>query len=541
MKGVQRPARWSRAALLALVSSCAAIVVGAPLVGWPHVTRLPAVLIPCLAGIALLRNRAAPGVQIEEWAQWEPSRRLIVWAAILTGLLLFWLIWTRFRSGEINAVDFTVYFDRPAFQTAHGHPLFVESADVPNFAHRTELAMHAFWLLIPLTAPYLLAATPVWLLALSVIAVVAGGAYTFRILRHMGCGGLLAGAGGLAFVLNDNTARTLNYGFHPEVLYAWFIPWMIDAAIRRARMQFVIASIACVLVKEDACFVTFAVAVLLSLNRLVGKNRKDRWLYLVAPTALALVNLGIYYEFVVPALNASGPFYASYWTNFGATPAQALLGMLTHPGRVVAATLASGFFHRVIEPYLFLPLVAWRWELGILPIVALYGASANPQLRDFGIYYSIILVPFLTIGAALGAQAVATQIIRNRARASVLASAAILLGALVVGSTTAGYSLRPWRPEISAVPQAVQALANEPRLYVQSGLYPRAGYDARVQLLTPQVLRSPEAVGAAALLAPSVSAYPFRPAEVAMLRGLQPIRSFPSGLIAVRIPPAPPH
>ena len=51
-------------------------------------------------------------------------------------------------------------------------------------------------------------------------------------------------------MLNDNTARTLNYGFHPEVLYAWFIPWMIEAGLGGATLPFLAATLASVLVKE---------------------------------------------------------------------------------------------------------------------------------------------------------------------------------------------------------------------------------------------------------------------------------------------------
>jgi hypothetical protein len=34
----------------------------------------------------------------------------------------------------------------------------------------------------------------------------------------------------------------------------------------------------------------------------------------------------------------------------------------------------------MMAQHLFLPLIGWRWALGIVPIVALYGASANEQV-----------------------------------------------------------------------------------------------------------------------------------------------------------------
>jgi hypothetical protein len=63
--------------------------------------------------------------------------------------------------------------------------------------------------------------------------------------------------------------------------------------------------------------------------------------------------------------------------------------------------LTSGFWTQVIPPHLYLR-AGWHWSLGALPIVVLYGASANDQLRSFGIYYAIVLVPFLVLGAASG-------------------------------------------------------------------------------------------------------------------------------------------
>ena len=148
---------------------------------------------------------------------------------------------TRFRSGEINAIDFTIYYDRPCYQTVHGRPLFVETSDTPGLSNRSELADHAYWGMLIVCAPYAVYPSPLWLHALSVIAIVAGGLHVLAIAQRLGAGGALAGATALAFVLNDNTARTLNYGFHPEVLYAWFIPWMIDAGLRGANASFLAA------------------------------------------------------------------------------------------------------------------------------------------------------------------------------------------------------------------------------------------------------------------------------------------------------------
>lgn len=518
------------------------VLVAAPLLGWPPVVRLPAVLLPALVAALLVVRPSPAGGSVLADADWQPSSRAVRAAAVLVGLLLFWYVLTRFRSGEINAVDFTVYYDRPCFQTAHGRPLFVEVSDTPALSHRSELADHAYWGMLLVCLPYVLHPTPLWLHALSAIAIAAGAVYVLRILQRLGVGGVLASASAIAFLLNDNTARTLNYGFHPEVLYAWFVPWLIEAGLRGARRSFLAATLACLLVKEDACFPLFAAAVALALNRYRAMSPGDRALFLVVPPAIGLANLGAYYRWVVPMLTGQArPAYAHFWGNYGDTPASAMVGMLRHPWTVLAAATGSGIF-KTLQPHLFLPLVGWRWAVGLFPLVALYGASANEQVRAFGIYYAIVLVPFLVIATAMGALSLIRRFFVHGRNAQLAAAAIVLLGALLVGSGSRGYSLRPWRKEVAAVPDALARLRDEPVVLVQSGLFPHAGYDERVELLTPETLQDPGHAGAVVLLAHHLGAYPFHHHSLAPLFGLPPMAGLPPGLMAVRIdrPPPPP-
>ncbi len=525
----------ARLALWAIGLTAVLVLVGAPLAGWPPVVRLPAVLVPALA-LAVCVTRPWSWPELDRRASvWQPSRSHVWSAAVVIGLVLFWYVLTRFHSGQINAVDFTIYYDRPCFQTVHGRPLFVEVSDTPGFSHRSDLADHAYWGMLAVCSVYALHPSPLWLLAASVIAVVVGAVYVLRVLQVVGAGGVVASAAALAFVLNDNTARTLNYGFHPEVLYACFVPWMIDAGLRGARRPFLAATLACVLVKEDAFLAIFGVSVALALNRFRVMSWAERFLFLVLPTSVALVNLAAYYGYVVPLLTGeTHPTYAHFWGNYGDTPIRAFTGMCRHPRRVLKGTMTSGVF-RILEPHLFLPLIGWRWALGVVPIVVLYGASANEQVRAFGIYYAMVLVPFLVIAASLGALTVARRLVTNVGTAQVIAGGAILLGALLVGSGNRGYSLRPWKGEIAAVPAALARLADEPVVLVQSGLFPHAGYDGRIRLLTPETLNDPRHAGAAVLLAADVPAYPYRKFDLAGLMSRPPIRPMPAGMTAVRL------
>ena len=519
-------------AAAAVAMAAAIVLVGAPHRGWFPLVRLPAlVLPPLIVWLAAARPWQWSSRDVDEIASWTPSSPTVAIAALFTGVVLAWILLTRFRSGDINAVDFTVYFDRPIYQTAQGRLLFVETADLPGFSHRSQFAVHAYYNLLLLAPLYWIASTPYWLLALSIVAVILGAVHAFRIVRHVSASGLVAAAAAFAFVLNANTARTLLYGFHPEVLYAWLVPAAIDAAIHRRRWWFLAAVLATATVKEDAILPLLALSITLAIA--VGVAARDRWLYLAVPPAIALANLGAYYACVLPIFaSTSTPVYAGFWSDYGPTPARALLGMLSRPLDVARSVAASGFL-RVLMPHALLPLVGWRWFAGILPLVILYGASSNSQVRDFGIYYSMVTVPFLVIGSAFGALTVTHRLFAREASARVAAALVIFLAALLVYGDRAGYSLRPWRAEVGATPRVVQTFPADRAILVQSALYPHAGYDARVVLLTRETLNDPKYAGAVTLLAPGLDAYPFVKDELEGLAGrAQEVR----GVMVVRRP-----
>ncbi len=526
-----------RAGLAAVCVLMLAALVAPPLVGWPRVVRLPAILVP---GIALALFAVRPwkrqDLTFERLHHWNPTAGQLRLALCATGAILFWIVLTRFYSGGINAVDFTVYFDRPCYQTIQGRPLFVETADNPGFSYRSQFAVHAFWNLVPICSLYWLLATPYWLLVLSVVAIVAAAAYTFRIGRLLGWSGLLASAAALSLVLNDNTARTLNYGFHVEVLYPWFVLWMIHAALTSNRASFALATLATVTLKEDAIFMVVAVVCGLLLTGKAPANSRDRVFYLVLPPLLAIANLVVYFTVMLPRLVQGGaPIYAGYWSNYGPTTSAAAIEMLRQPLRVLREAATSGLFPIVLPPFGFLPLIGWRWAIGIAPVAVLYGAAGNPQMRAFGIYYAIVLVPFLVLAAASGALWLARRVVRDEPRAHALAACAVLLSALLAGASDRGYTLRPWSDQIAAVPAALATLSSEPVVLVQSGLYPFAGYESRVKLLTPETLVDPAHVGAGILLARPIGGYPFSREQIAELAAAPDARELVSGLTVVRV------
>jgi hypothetical protein len=82
----------------------------------------------------------------------------------------------------------------------------------------------------------------------------------------------------------------------------------------------------------------------------------------------------------------------------------------------------------------------------------------------------------------------------------------------------------------------VESLASEPIVLVQSALYPHAGYDARVVLLTRETLREPRYTGRAVVLAPPLDAYPLSKAEIEALARQGSQTASGDGIVVVRRP-----
>ena len=174
----------------------------------------------------------------------------------------------------------------------------------------------------------------------------------------------------------------------------------------------------------------------------------------------------------------------------------------------------------------------------MVPMVAVYASATDPQLSGFGIYYAIVLVPFLTIAGSIGAMTLSMRVMTYHGWTRIAAATLILAGALLVGSGNGGYSLQPWRSEIASVPEARARLSTERVVLVQSSLYPHTGYGGRIQLLTPSTLHDPTHAGAAVLVAPAMGTYPFEANDILRISQLPTIYSR-RGLVAVRIPARP--
>ena len=387
------------------------------------------------------------------------SRRWLGIAALAAAAFLARVVFARYRSLELSSWDTILFFHQPIAATVSGRPLFCD------YTGASYLGIHGSYVLFAFTPLYALAASPFWLLAAQAAALAAGAAACFLVARRILGDDLAAAFLAGALLLNGHTARAAQYGFHVEAFYplAIFLLWL---GLLARRPGLVAAGVLLAIsVKEDSLLVLLGFAAVAALF-----HRRYRLAGAVAAAATA--SFLITSRLVVPHFAggaADRPWYASYWSSWGLSLPQAALGMLRHPFALARALAHSGIPH-LLEPLLFLPLAGPEGLVAALPQLLPYGAADYRPLRDFAIYYSLPVLPFLFVGAAYGLTRLARTLPRRRIGALLVMAVCALDGA--------GYTIPRANPAGGDIGPALAALGPRP-VRIQDTLYPHAARRGR--------------------------------------------------------------
>jgi uncharacterized membrane protein len=422
------------------------------------------------------------------------SRRTLLFASLTAAAFLARVLLGRYRSLELNAWDTTLFFDHPIAATLSGKLLYCDATEA------SYLGTHASYVLFAFVPLYAIAASPLWLLMTQSFAIAAGAAAGFLVFRRILDDDLGAAMLAAAFLFNAYTAKTVQYGFHPEALYplAVFLLWLGVLANRPWLLG--AGTLLAVGVKEDSLLVLLGFAFSASVFQ-----KRYRVGAIVAAAGLAAFVLST--RLVMPSFSgasADRPWYASYWTSWGNSLPSATLAMATHPLQLGRTLLHSGIPH-LLEPLLFLPLAGPEGLMAALPALVPFGAADFMQLQAFALYYAMPVLPFLFVGAVYGLRRITTTLPRRRALAL------LVLG--VCAFDGGSYTFRQPSPALADIAPALASLGDRP-VRIQGSLYPHAGYLASRRVLDKA---HPIARSEAVLLDPETTPYPFTRAEMAAL------------------------
>ena len=489
------------------------------------------VLGPRLGEAAAFRNLqlaivvAAIAGWVRDRGEWQRPLAPRAWLALIAAGLLWFeaAAVSRFLSFGINGVDFSI-FDWMLHSTAHGRLGYSPIYDVNHFG------VHSSFLLLGALPFYALHASPYWLLLGGPLLLWAG-VFPLRRLVRWGAGehgGFLLAAT-LAYLASAWMGRLVADGFRIEAFIPVLSLWSLVGWVERKPSVWSGAGVALLLSKEDCALFLIAFGVgAIFVERL-------RWRSALTLMTVSAAWLVFYLAWAQPALAGRAPTYLTFWSAFGATPAEMLVGMVTHPLAVARRLLTSGLWLFFL-PLAFVPWASPRSAAAMAPTVFLLGTATYEAMHGFSSYYPLPLVALSLFG-------VLDVVERWRQRRGMLtrgkeglALVALLLFPLVAG----GYlKVRPVDLERVKQLEAARALLTpDLKVCAQTVLFPHLGYSSQLVPLFDAACA--DASGAVALVHPALDPWPFpRETLEALIAGWRTnrnVRELPGGFLLVSAP-----
>lgn len=303
-------------------------------------------------------------------------------------------------------------YDQATWLVAHGQD-FITVRGLRVFGHHVNLILYAF-------APaYRLGAGVETLLVTQVVAQATGAVLLFGLARDRLRSGWLAL--GLAVVLLANpTWQWLAWEyFHPEVLAGSALIGAWWAAQRCRWGWFAAAAALAVACREDAAAPVALLGVLIAMR---GERRAG-----TVTAAVALVWYLVATRVILVWGNGIGPFYESYFTDFGDGIGEVLRSIVTRPWHAIEVATRPDrlpYLRRMFTPFAFLPVAGPVGLLLAAPAVAVNLLSSFPYTREITFHYQATVVPALAIGTVEGV----ARISRHR-RWAAAAAVTVALGA----------------------------------------------------------------------------------------------------------------
>ena len=338
----------------------------------------------------------------EAWLNCGKHRTRVVLA---TAALIYTAIYgsfsiTRHECFNSGMYDLAVY-DQAIWNTAHGRWLETSIEARPD-QYMNLLADHFAPILTLLTPVYWIWSHVHMLLLCQTLALASGALCVFAIAKHRLESSPVAGVFSVAYLLYPALGFVNRFDFHPVALSIPLILGGILAAERGRWRMACMCFVGAMLCKED---LGLAVAMYgVTAFFLFAKRRLGPSLF-VAGLSVSFLAMFV----VLPAFRGEPSDTWERYQHWGATPREALVGVLTHPTAVIKdvfqqSPLKAAFIIKLLLPLAFLPLLRPVALLGALPAIAYNLASGNPSQSSIYFHYVSPIIPFVFYAAILGAE-----------------------------------------------------------------------------------------------------------------------------------------
>lgn len=329
----------------------------------------------------------------------------------------------RYETFHNRTFDLAMYV-RMAWGLVHGHLW-----DPVVGAH--VLGLHLSPVLLPIGLLGLLGETA----HVAIVAqAVALGAAAWPLAR-MGArrfGGFGAVVGAAVWLLHPNIGHVAGYEFHPGTLAVLPLAWGMDALDRGDGRALAWATVAVLLCREDLGLITAIMAVwfLWAHRGQSSAAKRGPRLALAASLGVVLLFFAVLHPVFAPPEGSMEAHFGKWGGGLGAV----ILRWVTDPGAVVAHLAEPrrlAYLPMVLGTVGWLPLLAPRWLLFTLPVLAINLMSQFPTTTDLSVHYLTPAVPALVAGGLDGASRLARWVPPRWAAAGplvLLVSAAVAHG-----------------------------------------------------------------------------------------------------------------
>lgn len=323
-------------------------------------------------------------VDFDELVQWVKRRDPVRWA--LGAMIVAWsLIFVRLglqRHDRFGTFGFDLgIYDQAIWLMSRFKPPFITLRGLPFWG------THANPILVLFVPFYWLGAGPHFLLVAQVASQGAGAVAVYLLARDRFEARWPAVAMAGVLLLHPTYQYLIWEFFHPDALALGPLLFAYWAARARRWNWFAVAAVLALACKEDVALAIVVLGILIAA-------RGDRRIGIVT-SAVAAAWFMLATRVIIPFSNGIGPFYDSFFGEFGKSASQVTKNVLAHPGKAVdVATRPNrmSYYRMMFAPVAFLPLLALPTLLIGAPMIGINALSSFPYQQEIRYHYAALVL-----------------------------------------------------------------------------------------------------------------------------------------------------
>ncbi len=318
--------------------------------------------------------------------------RLVLGAMVVAWSVTF-IVLGSMRHDRFGTFGFDLgIYDQGVWLTSRLHDPFVTVRGIDLYGHHFNVV---FLLLAPF---YWLGAGPHFLLVVQVCAQASGAAAVYLLARDRFDGERWLAVAMAAVLLLNPTYQYLTWEFfHPDALAIAPLLFAYWAAREKRWGWFAVAGTSAIICKEDVALALLVIGVLVWI-------RGDRRIG-AAVAAISAAWFVLATRVFIPAFNGIGPFYDSFFGEFGDGPGEVARAVLTRPGQVWETATRqdrTSYYWRMGAPFAFVFLAAPESLLVGAPMLAVNVLTSFPYARDPRFHYASLVLVGITVATVEG-------------------------------------------------------------------------------------------------------------------------------------------